>query len=109
MHIATREKCNILSILSDGEMLEKTKCPNYFVSMSTAWSLVISTVNNQFSYEKTYHRKIKLKIFGDDFENTSLDPQTERDIERDQKSKFSLFGVDPILLNLTPGKLGLCN
>jgi hypothetical protein len=61
MHIATREKCNILSILSDGEMLEKTKCPNYFISKSTAWSLVISMVNNQFSYGKTYHRKIKLK------------------------------------------------
>jgi len=44
---------------------------------------------------------MKSKIFGDDYENTSLDPRIEREIERDQESKFSLFGMDPILLSLT--------
>jgi len=29
---------------------------------------------------------MKSKIFGDDYENTSLDPRIEREIERDQES-----------------------
>jgi hypothetical protein len=42
--------------------------------------------NNKFSYGRTYHRKMKSKVLVDDYENTSLNSQIEREIERDQGS-----------------------